>query len=122
MNIEVQAVGTWLTSYLNHEYDVIWNVFPGFADPNYFVSLGLEPHFADGWSNADAAKIATEANQTVDQAKRTDLYNQLQDIFVADLPVIVVQEAPVASLTQPNITGWEINPLGTVFLDDVKIG
>ncbi len=40
LNIEVQELSVWLDNYLNHTYDVIWNVFPGFADPNYFVSLG----------------------------------------------------------------------------------
>ena len=48
MNIEVQELSVWLDNYINHTYDVIWNVFPGFADPNYFVALGLEPHQLDG--------------------------------------------------------------------------
>ncbi|MCC6790953.1 MAG: ABC transporter substrate-binding protein, partial [Thermomicrobiales bacterium] len=122
MNIEVQELSVWLDNYINHTYDVIWNVFPGFADPNYFVGLGRQPHFADGWTNADAARIAEEANQTLDQAERTALYGELQDMTVAELPVMVIQEAPQASLTPPNVTGWEINPLGFVFVDKVTIG
>jgi peptide/nickel transport system substrate-binding protein len=124
MNIEVQELSVWLNNYINETCDVLWNVFPGFADPNYFVSLGLKPHLADtgNWKNPDAAKLADEANQTLDQAKRTDLYAQLQDITVADLPVIIIQETPQASITQPNVSGWQINPLGFVFVDQVKIG
>jgi peptide/nickel transport system substrate-binding protein len=120
MKIEVQELSVWLDNYINHTYDVIWNVFPGFADPNYFVSLGLEPHLQDGWTNEEAAQIAVAANQTLDQAQRTEMYGRLQDIFVQDLPVLVIQETPQASLTQPNVTGWEINPLGFVFVDKVK--
>jgi ABC-type transport system substrate-binding protein len=122
MNIEVQELGVWLDNYINHTYDVIWNVFPGFADPNYFVSLGLMPHIQDGWTNPEAARLATETNQVLDQAQRTELYAELQDIFVADLPVIVIQETPQASLMQPNVTGWEINPLGFVFVKNAKLG
>jgi ABC-type transport system substrate-binding protein len=122
MNVEVQALSVWLDNYINHTYDVIWNVFPGFADPNYFVSLGLDPHLKDGWTNAEAAQIAVAANQTLDQAQRTEMYGRLQDLTIAELPVIVVQETPQASLTATGITGWEINPLGFVFVDDVKVG
>ena len=122
MNIEVQELSVWLDNYINHTYDVIWNVFPGFADPNYFVSFGLAPHISDGWTNPEAARLATESNQTLDQAERTALYAELQDLFVAELPVLVIQETPQASLLQPNVTGWEINPLGTVFVNNVKIG
>ena len=122
MNIEVQELGVWLENYLGHTYDVIWNVFPGFADPNYFVSIGLEPHFADGWDNQEAADIAAAANQTLDQAERIELYGQLQEAFVADLPILVIQEAPAASVTSASVDGWEINPLSWVIVNGVTIG
>ena len=121
LNIEVQELSVWLDNYINHTYDVSWNVFPGFADPNYFVSLGLKPHFADGWANADAEAAADAANATVDQAKRAEFYAQVQDAAVTDLPVIVVQEAPQASLVAPNVEGWEINPLGMVIVRGVSV-
>jgi len=122
LNIQVQELSVWLDNYINHKYDVSWNVFPGFADPNYFVSLGLKPHFADAWKNADAEKAADDANSTLDQAKRKELYATVQDAAVADLPVIVVQEAPQASLVKPNVTGWEINPLGMVIVRGASLG
>lgn len=121
LNIEVQELSVWLDNYINHTYDVIWNVFPGFADPNYFVSFGLQPHLADGWTNGTAADLAVRSNQVLDQAERTELYHQLQDLFVEELPVLIIQEAPQASVTAPNVTGWEINPLGSVLLRNVDI-
>lgn len=122
LNIEVQELSVWLDNYLNHTYDVIWNVFPGFADPNYFVSLGLQPHFADGWTNEEAAALATSANQTLDIAQRTEQYARLQELFVQDLPIMVIQEAPKVSLTAPDVANWQINSLSWVLLDDVTIG
>jgi peptide/nickel transport system substrate-binding protein len=121
MNIEIQELGVWLDNYINHTYDVIWNVFPGFADPNYFVGLGLKPHLDDGWTNPEAAELASAANQTLDQAQRAELYGRLQELFVADLPILVIQEAPQASLLAPNVTGWEINPLGYVFVKNATL-
>jgi peptide/nickel transport system substrate-binding protein len=114
MNIEVQELSVWLDNYLQHTYDVIWNTFPGFADPNYFVSLGLEPHFADGWTNEEAMELARGANQTLDQEQRAEMYARLQEIFVEELPIMVIQETPKVSLTAPNVAGWEINPLSWV--------
>lgn len=122
LNIEIQELSVWLDNYINHTYDVSWNVFPGFADPNYFVSLGLKPHWTDGWQNADAEKAADDANSTPDQAKRTESYAAVQAATVADLPVIVVQEAPQASLVKPNVEGWEINALGMVIVRGVSFG
>ncbi len=122
MNIEVQELGVWLDNYINHTYDVIWNVFPGFADPNYFVGLGLKPHLEDGWTNPEAAELADAANQTLDQVQRAELYGRLQELFVAELPILVIQEAPQASLLAPNVAGWEINPLGYVFVKNVTLG
>lgn len=122
MNIEVQELSVWLDNYLNHTYDVIWNVFPGFADPNYFVSLGLQPHFADGWTNEEAKTLATTANQTIDQAARTEQYGRLQELFVQDLPILVIQESPKVSLTAPDVAGWEINPLSWIGINNVTIG
>jgi peptide/nickel transport system substrate-binding protein len=121
LNIEVQELAVWLDNYINHTYDVIWNVFPGFADPNYFVSLGLKPHLDDGWTNTTAADLAVQANQVIDQAERGALYGQLQDLFVQDLPILVIQEAPQASLTAPELTGWQINPLGFVIVREAAI-
>ncbi len=121
MNIELQELSVWLDNYINHTYDVIWNVFPGFADPNYFVSLGLMPHLQDGWTNAEALDLATRSNQVIDQTERAELYAQLQQLFVQDLPVIIIQEAPQASVTAPNVTGWEINPLGFVLLRNATV-
>ncbi|MFN8442918.1 MAG: ABC transporter substrate-binding protein [Caldilineaceae bacterium] len=121
LNIQIEELSVWLDHYINHTYDVSWNVFPGFADPNYFVSLGLKPHFADAWKNADAEKAADDANTTLDQAKRKEFYAIVQDAAAADLPVIVVQEAPQASLVKPNVEGWEINPLGMVIVRGVSV-
>ena len=121
MNIEVQELSVWLDNYINHTYDIIWNVFPGFADPNYFVGFGLQPHLADGWTSADAKAAADGAVQTIDQAERAALYGSLQEMFVADLPCIIVQEAPAASVVAKSVAGWEINPLGFIHLDGVTV-
>jgi ABC-type transport system substrate-binding protein len=121
LNIEIQELNVWLDNYINHTYDIIWNVFPGFADPNYFVSLGLQPHLADQWPNEEVKQIAAAALQTLDTAERTRLYGRIQDVFVQELPILVIQEAPQASLTAKNITGWEINPLGFVYVKGVSV-
>jgi peptide/nickel transport system substrate-binding protein len=122
LNIEVQELSVWGDNYRSHNYDVIWNVFPGFADPNYFVGLGLTPHLKDGWTNEEAASLAASANQTLDMDVRKEQYARLQELFVQDLPIMVIQEAPKVSLTAPDVAGWEITPLSWVQLHKVTIG
>lgn len=121
LTIEVQELSVWLDNYINHTYDVTWNVFPGFADPNYFVALALQPHFADQWQNAEAEALATEANAVLDQEQRAELYGELQTVFVDELPILVIQEAPQASAMTPDVEGWQINPLGFVLLNEVSV-
>lgn len=119
LSLEVQELSVWVDNYVKQNHDLTWNVWPGFADPNYFVSYGMQPMFAGEWKNEEAKKLADDANLVLDQTERAALYGQLQDIFVADLPAIVIAEAPQASLTAPNLTGWEINPLGFVIVSKV---
>jgi peptide/nickel transport system substrate-binding protein len=121
LNLQTMERAVWSPAYRGHDFDVSWNVFPGFADPNYFVAFDLKVHLADQWKNADALALADQAATTLDQAKRKELYAKLQDIFVTDMPVIVTQEVPAASLTKPNIGGWQINPLGHVIVRGVSV-
>ncbi len=121
MNLELQELSVWLDNYLAHTYDVIWNVFPGFADPNYFVSFALLPHLTDGWTNEEAAQLAASANATLDQDARIEQYGRLQDLFVEELPIMVIQETPKVSLTAPTVQNWGINSLSWVLLNDVTI-
>lgn len=121
MNIETQELSVWLDNYINHTYDITWNVFPGFADPNYFVSFALQPHFADQWQNAEAEDLANRANEVLDTEERAALYGQLQQIFAEELPILVIQEAPAASVVSAELDGWQINPLGEVVLDQVTV-
>ena len=65
--------------------------------------------------------MATTANQTIDQAVRKEQYDRLQELFVEELPIMVIQEAPKVSLTAPNVANWGINSLSWVLLNDVTI-
>jgi len=121
LNIQTMERAVWSPAYRGHDYDTTWNVFPGFADPNYFVAFDLKVHLADQWQNAEAAQVADEAAATLDQAKRKDLYARLQDIFVNDVPVIVTQEVLAASLTKPTVSGWQINALGHVIVRGISV-
>ena len=122
LQLQTMERAVWSPAYRGHDFDVSWNVFPGFADPNYFVAFDLKVHLADQWKNPEAAQLADQAATTLDQTKRKELYAKLQDIFVNDVPVIVTQEVPAASLTRPNVSGWQINALGHVMVRGVSVG
>jgi peptide/nickel transport system substrate-binding protein len=122
LKLQSMERAVWSPAYRAHDFDVSWNVFPGFADPNYFVAFDLKVHLGDQWQNPEALQLADQAATTLDQAKRKELYAKLQDIFVSDMPVIVTQEVPAASLTKVNLSGWQINALGHVMVRGVSVG
>ncbi|MGH2560284.1 MAG: ABC transporter substrate-binding protein [Thermomicrobiales bacterium] len=122
LNIQTDELAVWASQYRPRDFEVSWNAWPGFADPNYFVAFGLKTYLTNGqWVNDEALRIADEANQTLDQEERKALYDQLQDIFIAEMPVIIVSEVPQASLLKPSVTGWAINPLGHISLREVAV-
>src|SRR5581483_12308558 len=51
VNINTSEISQWVQKYVDHDYDVTWNEFPGFGDPNYFMALGMKPHLADQYKN-----------------------------------------------------------------------
>ncbi|MEZ4504890.1 MAG: hypothetical protein R2848_03250 [Thermomicrobiales bacterium] len=61
------------------------------------------------------------ANETLDLDERKEQYARLQQLFVEDLPIMVIQETPKVSVTAPNVSNWGINSLSWVLLNDTTI-
>jgi peptide/nickel transport system substrate-binding protein len=120
LNVESLEPSAFATRYADGtSFDIAWNAYPGFGHPNFFAEAALVPTTDDQWPNPELAALAASANAELDPEKRRELYGQLQDLFVDDLPILVIQEVPQASLLSPDIVGWDINPLGQVPLSDV---
>ena len=58
---------------------------------------------------------------SLSESARAAIYAQLQEIMVDELPVMVVQSAPVAAIIAPGVSGYEINPLGNSLLSQIAV-
>jgi peptide/nickel transport system substrate-binding protein len=121
MNPNVTEISVWIDKYINRKYAVTWNVFNVPADPNGFFDVIMGAHFTDDYKNQTAITLAAKAKSLGDRTARAKIYAQLQKIMVDELPVMMIQSVPVASLTGKNVAGYQINPLGWALISQAKI-
>ncbi|MDL1896195.1 peptide ABC transporter substrate-binding protein [Anaerolineae bacterium CFX7] len=62
------------------------------------------------YSNPDFDKLVDEADQTVDPAKRADLYQQAQDLLIKGAPVAFMWNNVNSYLVKPWVTGLQLTP------------
>jgi len=121
MKVNLTEISVWLDFYVPRKYDASWNLFSVGPDPSNFFNVIMAPHLADGYKNARVIKLVAAGLATSNKARRIAIYGQLQDIMVADLPVMELHWAPVAALISPKVTGYQINPYGWALLDQAAI-
>ncbi|MBB3666509.1 peptide/nickel transport system substrate-binding protein [Garicola koreensis] len=121
MTPEINESSVWLDAYVSRDYDATWNVFNVGGDPHSFFDVIMTPHLDDDYDNPRMKELIAEATSTSDQAKRADIYAELQQVLVEELPVMVVQSIPVASIIADDVRGYEMNPLGWSLLDNVAV-
>ena len=95
-----------------------------YLDPSTFLELmtGDSGNNLTRWRNADYDRIFAEANQTADNAKRYELYQQLEEIIAREQPIAPIYFYARNNLRRPEVKGWYGNlldnhPLKGVYLD-----
>lgn len=95
-----------------------------FLDPSTFLELmtGDSGNNLTRWRNADYDRIYAEANQTGDNAKRFELYEQLEEIIARECPIAPIYFYTRNNLRRPEVQGWYGNlldnhPLKGVYLE-----
>ena len=121
LNVNITEISVWLDAYVSRGYDATWNVFNVGADPHSFFDIIMTPHLADDYQNQTVSDLVLDATRISDEAARSELYSELQQILVDELPVMIVQSTPVASIAGPDVSGYEVNPLGWSLLSQVTV-
>ena len=121
LNVNITEISVWLDAYVSRGYDATWNVFNVGADPHSFFDIIMTPHLADDYQNQTVSDLVLDATRISDEAARAELYSELQQILVDELPVMIVQSTPVASIAGPDVSGYEVNPLGWALLSQVTV-
>ncbi|MDQ2772260.1 MAG: ABC transporter substrate-binding protein [Bacteroidota bacterium] len=102
---------SWLGDYPDAE-----NYLALFYSPNFSPAGPDKTHF----KSAAYDKLYDEARRTQDVVKRTALYQAMDRIVVAEVPVISLYYDEVVRLTQNNVRGLTPNPMNQLLLERVR--
>jgi oligopeptide transport system substrate-binding protein len=95
-----------------------------YLDPQDFLSLmlttkGNENHIY--YSNAKVDELCSEADASVDQAKRTELYTQAENIVLDDAPFVPIYFQKDVELISPRVRGLRESAFGHLPHTTVKL-
>lgn len=93
-------------------------------DPDEWTSFAVDP---DGgshssftyYNNPDVIALNKQAQQEIDESKRADLYEQLQQQTSADAYLTYLYYSPYVYAMTDNVKGFQVTPLGNYHLEDV---
>jgi dipeptide transport system substrate-binding protein len=87
------------------------------GDPDNFLAVllgcdGVEASNRAQWCYQPFDDVVKAAKVETDQAKRTALYEQAQDIFKDQAPWATIAHSVVYMPTRPEVQGYKVHPLG----------
>jgi peptide/nickel transport system substrate-binding protein len=93
------------------------------GDPDNFLAIlfdGLaDPNIRTQWKNEEYHTLILEGKQTVDQAKRTEIYKKALKIFHDEVPAIPVAHSTVIWPARKNVMNFKLHPTGSVRMKNV---
>lgn len=96
------------------------------GDPDNFLATLLDKNSIGGnnyarYAGEEAHKLLMAAQTENDQAKRTELYKQAQEILFKDAPVIPLVHSTPALAASKKVVGYIPHPTGSESLEDVDL-
>lgn len=93
------------------------------GDPDNFLAVlfdGLaSPAIRTQWHNQTYHKYMVDGRSTVDQAKRTGIYEAAQQLMYDEVPVVPVAHSTVIWPARNNVMDFKLHPTGSVRLKNV---
>jgi peptide/nickel transport system substrate-binding protein len=125
--VDIQAVesATLAAKSNSGDYQASLAIWSGRPDPDANVSPWASCKGFLNWGsycNPELDKVLAAARQTTDDAARAKLYNQAVDIYLTDLPHIVLYHYKSLWATRKAVTGFVPYPDGLIRLQGVKNG
>jgi len=70
---------------------------------------------------APAIELIQKAATTMDEKERLRLYAELQDLVAEQMPIIPIQETPIASGVSDAVSGVDVFPTSAVYLGNARV-
>jgi peptide/nickel transport system substrate-binding protein len=93
------------------------------GDPDNFLAVlfdGLaSPAVRTQWKNEAYHQLMLDGKQTIDQAKRAEIYKKAQQLIHDELPVICVAHSTVISPVLKNVKNFKLHPTASIRMKNV---
>ena len=122
-DINLEENAAFIKDYLDNNFDLTVSGTSAYVDPNdiYFRNFGTgQPSNAVRYSNPKADELIAAGVATTDQAKRKQVYQQLQQLLLDEAPWINLYIAQQFEAMKTYVKGYTHIPTGTNYtLKDV---
>ena len=86
-------------------------------DPDEVATFGADikggaNSFSSYWGDAEVSKLINDARSETDEAKRAELYQQVQQTIADQAPFIPLAYAPFRYASGAWVQGFQVSPLG----------
>ncbi len=85
----------------------------------YELNSTASPANETNWSHPEFDRLLNLARREMHTDKRRELYHQLDQILLAEMPIIPVGHYAVSLLVDPAVEGWPTNPLSAYDWEDI---
>lgn len=123
MEIEKMELNSWVAKYVERSYEMTLNIYPQAGnDASVYANLIMVPLFEKSLPDPEPAlNLIQQAATTMDESERLRLYAELQDIVAEQMPIIPIQETPIASGVANSISGVQVFPNSAVYLGQAQV-
>ena len=128
VEIEIVEWGAYLDKTANGEHDMfILGLSNPVGDADYFLSqlFHSSNHGNSGnrtfYTNEEVDKLLEEARQEIDETKRQELYDEVQELLVEDAPMMYVHHQAYLSGVSNSVKNYWIDASGYYKLHDIEI-
>ncbi|RXT07907.1 ABC transporter substrate-binding protein [Ammoniphilus sp. CFH 90114] len=127
IDIEIQQLEPGVVDELlaSMKYDLITTYYSSdIIDPDEItmfgaVSTGGTNAYYTGYKNPRLDELAMQAQGENDADKRKEMYMEMQKMFSEDAPHVFLFHVPSSYVTQKNVQGFTLSPMGSYRLEEV---
>jgi peptide/nickel transport system substrate-binding protein len=103
------SIDYWTMDIPDPDEDTTWFLSPAGGGNCYFT----------WYNNPTMTTMVSDAAKEFDTTKRADLYKQIQQLALQDLPQLYLFYSPLAYAYTDKVQGFFVTPLGNMHLEDV---
>jgi peptide/nickel transport system substrate-binding protein len=94
------------------------------GDPDNFLAVLFDgmasPAIRTQWKNQRYHDLMQQGKQTIDQAKRAEIYKEAQQLMYDEVPVVTVAHSTVIWPMRNNVMNFKLHPTASVRMKNVR--